>query len=400
MKHIALLIPTLDRIGGAERQVILLAMGLVRRDWRVTVIVLSGSGGAAAEEIRGAGIEFASLRMRKGLADPRGWWLLSRWLIRNRPDVVHAHMPHAAWMARWSRLFAPACVVIDTIHTSVIGTRGRQIGYRWSNWLTDQVTAVSEAAAEAYRTAGMVSIERLATLPNGVDTEHWRPDPTIRASVREKLGVIDEFLWVTAGRLAPVKDYPTLLRAFKMQRGPARLVIAGDGSLDRPLQQLVFELRIEHRVRFLGFKEDLRRWMQAADGLALASRSEGLPMTLLEAAACAVPCVATNVAGSPEALVHGETGLLARAGDANDFAEAMRKLMEMPPEVRSAMGERARQFVTERYGLESVLDRWEKLYEELLQRRFRRTLGIQHAQITRSDGDNASAENASGAVRL
>jgi hypothetical protein len=71
VSHIAVVIPGLDRIAGAEQQAMLLAKGLRRRGWRVSVVALSGSGGAAADELRKAGVEFISLEMRKGLADPR-----------------------------------------------------------------------------------------------------------------------------------------------------------------------------------------------------------------------------------------------------------------------------------------------------------------------------------------
>ena len=125
MSHAAIAIPGLDRIGGAERQAMLLAKGLRRRGWRVSVVALSGSGGAAATELRDAGVAFMSLEMRKGLADPRGWIRFNRWLWRERPDVLHAHLPHAAWLARWSRLAAPVPVVIDTLHSSHTGELGR-----------------------------------------------------------------------------------------------------------------------------------------------------------------------------------------------------------------------------------------------------------------------------------
>ena len=143
MRHVALVIPGLDRIGGAERQVIVLAKGLVQRGWRVSVVALSGTGGSAGGELCDAGVAFLSLGMRKGLADPRGWIRFHRWLRQQAPDVVHAHLPHAAWMARWSRLGASVRVVIDTLHSSSTGTWGRSLGYRWSTWLPDKVTAVS-----------------------------------------------------------------------------------------------------------------------------------------------------------------------------------------------------------------------------------------------------------------
>lgn len=164
MNHIALVIPGLDGIGGAERQVILLAKGLVRRGWRVSVVALSGTGGSAAAELVGAGAGFISLQMRKGLADPRGWIRFHRWLKLEAPEVVHAHLPHAAWITRWSRLGAPVRAVVDTLHSSSTGDLGRRLGYRWSRWLPDRVTAVSQAVAHAHISTRMTSNRNLAVL--------------------------------------------------------------------------------------------------------------------------------------------------------------------------------------------------------------------------------------------
>jgi glycosyltransferase involved in cell wall biosynthesis len=368
LSHIALVIPGLDRIGGAERQVILLAKGLQRRGWRVSVLALTGAGGDAAADLIAAGAGFLSLQMRKGLADPRGWIRLHRWLRRESPDVVHAHLPHAAWLARWSRLAAPVRVVVDTLHSCSTGSLGRRLGYRWSGWLVDRVTAVSHAAAAAHLSARMAIAGKLVVLPNGVDVEAWRPNAPVRTAVRRELGLDEEFLWLAAGRLDPVKDYPTLLAAMASVPEPARLLIAGSGPLQDELLRLSAQLGLEQRVRFLGFEPDLRRWMRAADGFVLSSRCEGLPMGLLEAAACALPAVATDGPGTPEVLVHGQTGWLAPAGDCTALAESMTRMMQTAPEVRRAMGERARQLVIERFSLETILDRWEALYSDLLRR--------------------------------
>src|SRR5579871_6014220 len=150
MSHLALIVPTLDRLGGAERQVLLLAFGFRKRGWRVSVVALSGNGGGAARKLVAAGVGFQSLEMRKGLADLRGWLRMRRWLQEHAPDVVHAHLPHAAWPARWSRLGTPVPVVIDSIHTSNTGTWGRRMGYRLSNWLPTRVSAVSAGTAQAW----------------------------------------------------------------------------------------------------------------------------------------------------------------------------------------------------------------------------------------------------------
>lgn len=376
MSHVALVIPGLDRIGGAERQVMLLAKGLRRRDWRVSVVALSRVGSRAAAELNAAGVEFLCLEMRKGLADPRGWIRYNRWLNREKPQVVHTHLAHAAWLARWSRLSTPVRVLVDTLHSSSTGKLARRLGYRSSIWFPDQVTAVSQSVADAHFAARMVDPDNLSILPNGVDVEDFHPDARVRASARQELGLKDEFLWLAAGRLEAVKDYPTLLHAFAKIPEPGRLIIAGEGPQHSELCQLSADLGLERRVRFLGFQPDVKPWMRAADGFVLSSRWEGLPMSLLEAGACALPSVATDVPGSRDVIVQGRTGRLAPCGAPAALASAMTATMQSTPEERHSMGNLARLHVAERYSLETMLDRWERLYAKLLRRNYQPSHGM------------------------
>jgi glycosyltransferase involved in cell wall biosynthesis len=368
VSHVVFVIPGLDRIGGAERQVMLLAAGLAQRKWRLSVIALTGEGSDAAEDLANAGIGFLSLHMRKGVADPRGWLRLHQWLCTNHPDILHAHLPHASWMARVSRIFAPVRVVVDTIHTSAATPPARRMAYRFTTRLSDCVTAVSSGVAAACRADGIAKPDRLVVIPNGIDTARWTPDSVVRAQVREELGVGDEFLWCTVGRLEPVKDHALLLHALAALPARARLVIAGSGRLDPELHSLARDLRLERRVRFLGFQPDPRRWLQAADGFALTSRWEGLPMSLLEAGACGLPCVATDVSGVREILDNGVTGCVA-AGNIASFRTEMMRLMAAEPMERFAMGIRARRRIVERFGIDAVLDGWERLYGDMLEER-------------------------------
>lgn len=365
MSHVAQIIPGLDRVSGAERQAMLLANGLKQRRWQVTVIVLSGSAPAAASELSAAGIGFLSLGMRKGLADPRGWLRFHRWLRCASPDVVHAHLPHAVWLARLSRLAVDVPVVVDTLHSSSTGTVGRHLGYRLTNFLADGVTAVSQAVANAHLAAAMVSREKLAVLPNGINPEKWRPNADLRAVVRRELGLTNEFLWFAAGRLEPVKDYPTLLRAAALLPKPARLAIAGAGAAQAELTALAAHLGLASRVRFLGFVPDLERWMPAADAFVLSSLWEGLPTALMEASACGLPAVATAVPGVRE-ILPGTPLVPPRHPEA--LAAAMTNLMHLSSDQRQAIGDRARRFVVECFDLQSVLVRWERLYDGLLNR--------------------------------
>jgi glycosyltransferase involved in cell wall biosynthesis len=370
-RHVALVIPTLDRMGSAERQVILLAGGLCRRGWQVTVVALSSQGGTAVHELRATGAGFLSLGMGTSIADPRGWFRFIVWLRRVRPEVVHAHLAQAIWLARWSRLFASVPIVIDTFHCPPAARLWKRLSYRLSRWLPDRITAVSNSVAESHVMARAVSWKNLTVLPNGIDLDEWRPDSRMRSTVRSEMGIEDQFLWVAVGRLEMVKDYPTLLKAMATLPRSARLVIAGSGPLRENLSWLTASLGLAGRVRFLGYDPNVKRWLQAADGFVLASRWEGLPMALLEAAACELPAAVTDVPGIREVIEDGETGMLAPVMDAAALACAMTAIMQASAEDRHTMGERARQGVTERFSLESAIDSWEKLYEDLLLKKFR-----------------------------
>ena len=367
MSHIAFMIPGLARIGGAESQLVLLALALRKQGWQVSVLAMSGEGGRAAEKLRQGGCSFVSLQMIKGWADPRGWWKLVHWLHRERPDLVHAHLPHAVWMARWSRLLVARRVEVETLHTSAPGPASRQSAWRRSEWLSDQVTAVSHAVAHAQGGRSIRDASKVTVLPNAIDTGLWQPRAELRTVMRQQLGMADAcFLWIAAGRLEAVKDYPTLLEAFARLDQRARLLIAGEGSQRAQLEARAQELGIGSRVRFLGSRQDLQELLQAADGFVQASLWEGLPLSLLEAGACGVPAVATHVAGNNEVVVHGKTGLLAAVSSANALAGAMSSLMVASNAERRAMGEQARQRVVEEFGLHTVLDKWLALYDALL----------------------------------
>lgn len=366
--RVAMLIPGLDRIGGAERQLLLLAPGMVRMGWQVAVVALSGSGREAGDALRSCGVEFLSLRMKKGWADPRGWWKLERFLRRWRPRIVHTHLPHATWMARWSRLITPVPVLLDSLHTTATGGWTRRFGYRVSRWLTDLTTAVGPAVAEAWLDASTLGAERLAILPNGIEMGRFSSDSAARAHIRQLLGMNQEFLWLAVGRMEAVKDFSTLLRGFAGAANSAHLAIVGNGAEQPALRALAAELQIEERVHFPGFQPEIAPWFAAADAFVSTSLWEGLPMGLLEAGAAGLPAVATDVPGIRDALQDAETGLLVPPRNPEALRCAMNTLMDLPMEKRRAMGADARKFVGRHFRMESVLRQWDSLYNELLAR--------------------------------
>ncbi len=191
-----------------------------------------------------------------------------------------------------------------------------------------------------------------------------------RRRVRTDLGIEEFFVWLAAGRFERAKDYPSLIRAFAQlisrRSEPAVLLICGQGSLDSQLRLLVRECGIAQHVRFLGVRSDLSRIFSAADAFAMSSVIEGLPMVLLEASASGRPIVATEVGGNSEVVVDGKTGFLVAPEDPSALSRAMERLMRLTPAERGAMGAAARLHVEENFAIQTVLDRWEMLYLELI----------------------------------
>ncbi len=355
MKKVAILLPGIEKIGGAERQAIQLAGGLATRGWKVYLLCMSGGIRGQHDELRA--VECHSLQMRHGWKDPIGWLRLSRWIRRHQPDILHAHLPHATWMARWSRLFTPVRVVCDTLHTASTGNFLRRTGYRLSDRLSNGTTAVSGSVAKCWIGQCGVKPEKLTLLPNGVKI------PAMRVA-RHPSAL--PFHWLAVGRLEAVKDYGTMLQAFALANRNARLTIAGEGAMRGRLQALAATLGVAGRVEWAGFLADLSPLYSQADGLVLSSRWEGLPMSILEASSHGLPVVATDAAGVRDALPQDSHAWIAPVGDAAALAEKMSSMMERSATERAQIGDENFNFAEEHFAMEKLLDAWERTYEQLL----------------------------------
>ncbi len=342
-------------LGGAEAQVVALAVGLAGRGHDVRVVSMIDPV-ARTGQLDEGGVPWVSLGMQRGAADPRGLLRLRRQVLEFRPDVVHAHMVHANLLSRLTRVLVRMPRLITTAHNTVEGGRALDLGYRFTDRLADLTTNVSDASVQSFRERGLVPGGRIITVINGLDFAPFRKANHDREEMRSRLG-LRGFTWLAIGRLAPEKDFPNLLAAFRELPAGTELLIAGDGP-----ERGLLERHLPHGARLLGRRTDVPGLMAAADGFVLSSLVEGLPMVLLEAAAAGLPVVSTDVGGTAEIISDGVTGKLVPAADSSALARAMLSVMEMPEQSRVKLAETGRSQVLERYGLERVLDRWEELY--------------------------------------
>lgn len=235
MKRVLFVITGLG-LGGAETQLVHLATRLKARGWDVRVVSLTPPR-AYVQELEAAGVPVISLGIKGKLPDPRPVFRLAKMIRTWRPEVVHSHMVHANLVARLVRLLAPVPVLICTAHNiDEKGQRGsgrlREMAYRLTDPLCDLTTQVSRAGLERYVRIRAVPRHKIRYLPNGIDTERFRPDPELRARLRQELGLETAFAWLAVGRFVVSKDYANMLQAFSRvapERNEGCLVIAGDG---------------------------------------------------------------------------------------------------------------------------------------------------------------------------
>jgi glycosyltransferase involved in cell wall biosynthesis len=199
---------------------------------------------------------------------------------------------------------------------------------------------------------------KLRTIHNGVSLSEFAPSGGNGVRMRSKLGVrADEFLLVCAARLSEQKGVDILLSAVArvLQDGiSCKCVVVGDGPLREQLLKQARDLGISDRIFFEGFQEDVRPYLQAASAFVLTSHREGLPLAILEAMACGLPCIVTDVGGNAEAVIHQINGLIVRPGSVDSVAAAISYMATHPFE-RAEMSRMARAAAHESFDIENTM---------------------------------------------
>jgi glycosyltransferase involved in cell wall biosynthesis len=356
-------------MGGAERQALALAARLRERGHSVQVLALRQR--LPEEWPTALPVEYLGLRKSPwGLPTLVPCLYKAAKCVRHfRPDVMHGHGFHANMTARLLRLFCPGAKLVCSIHNVYEGGRLRMMAYRCTSFLAHQSVAVSQAVQHAFVKARAVEAHSCVALSNGIDTDEFAPRAERRASMRMRMKVNGDFVWLAAGRIVPAKDYPCLLRAFarvRAARSVARLWIAAEtgGNEFEQAKKLIAELGLQESVDWLGLRRDMPALFDAADGFVLSSAWEGMPLVVGEAMAMEKLVVATDVGGVREFL--GETGLIVPSRSPRALAQAMLDAMQMPAVERRALGSAARRRIVDRFTMERTTEQWEAKYRAML----------------------------------
>jgi glycosyltransferase involved in cell wall biosynthesis len=368
-------------IGGPSIHVILLTAGLTPKGYRTRLVVgqesqqegnlrsLAADHGVVCEALPSLGREI------RPLSDFRAFWGLLRMIRHFRPLVVHTHAAKAGLLGRAAARLAGVPVIVHTYHGHVLrGYFGplRTAFFRLLEAtmarLSDALVAVSDAVRKDLISLGVASEEKIRVVPLGLDLAHLaRPLP--RGALRHRYGVVDQAPLIgMVGRLVPIKDVPTFLRAAQIvhnTRPDSRFALVGDGEERNLLEQECRQLGLSETVSFHGWRQDIGAVLGDLDVVVNSSLNEGTPVALIEALAAGRAVVATAVGGTPDLLGGGARGLLVPPSDPAALAAAILETLERPQAARER-AEAGRAYVLAHHGVGRLLEDIDALYRELI----------------------------------
>jgi glycosyltransferase involved in cell wall biosynthesis len=232
---------------------------------------------------------------------------------------------------------------------------------RLAAWLSGKIVAVSNDAADVALTIEKIPACKIEVIHNGIDLTNFPLADRPRHEGPRRAVHVARISYAS-------KDQRTLLSAVRIvaDRQPDFVLdIVGDGPDRADLEGMCDELHLRSHVNFIGFRDDVYQFLSRAEFFVLSSVTEGISITLLEAAASGLPIVATNVGGNSEVTVHGETGLLVPPRSPEALAAAMLEMLSDPTRARQ-MGQAGRRRVEQHFDLRHSVARYEELYRSLL----------------------------------
>jgi glucosyl-dolichyl phosphate glucuronosyltransferase len=273
---------------------------------------------------------------------------------------LHWIAPIGAWLAGVPRRYAIQHLVIPEGRKKTLFARIRRritahLNLTISGATFHRTICVSDAVKKALVEDYRYPARTMKTIHNGVSLSQFVPAPEEGLRIREEYGVHpDEFLLVCVARLTEQKGIDTLLAAMAKVRQAGtscKCIIVGAGPLREELSRQSQQLGLNGHVVFAGFRHDVRPYLHAASALVMTSRREGLPLVILEAMACGLPCVVTDVGGNREAVVDKVTGFVVPAESVDAAAEAV-SFLASHPEERVRMSQAALARARQRFDIE------------------------------------------------
>ena len=366
--------------GGAERQIQVMSRGLMAGGWPVQVITRRHGfdhlrGLPRCDTVDGIPIYRLYSRGRSPIGAflyiLSGLWHL---IWHGRQGIFHAHdVGSPGWLAVAARyLLQGRCVIKLRTDRRIYEEQRRSWFAHWRFsmllCLTDLIVVVNRDVKDMLLSWG-ISAKKVLLIPNSVDIGSFYPSPTAdKSAVRAKLDMAPEKTTVLdVGRLERVKGVDVLLRAWALLPVAARLrsqlVLVGDGSERDLLNGIIDSLEINESVTLVGERSSVLEYYWSADIFILPSRAEGLSNALIEAMACELPVIVSNVGGSLDVVRDGENGAIFESEDQDGLAQKIESLIAAPDEV-ARIGPLARQTVAKIADADGIVTKFSNVYAD------------------------------------
>ena len=351
-------------IGGVEKLAMTIGAHLNRERFRPAICALDGDG-VLADELERLGIPYHVL-WRKGI-EAGVLMRLYRCFRLEKARIVHTHQfPQLLYSLLPARVSGARIVHTEhEFYTYRNSARARRL-FKLLVRFCSALTVVGPEIARYYTEELGVPAQRIHVIANGVDLDQFS---FAGPASRRRLGLsADDVVFGVVGRLEPEKDHRTLLHAFRAlldRPRSAHLLIIGDGSLRGELESHSRNLGLERNVTFLGARADIPEVLAALDVFVLSSVNEGVPVSVVEAMGAGKPVIATDVGGLRLLVKPSVNGLLVPPANPAALEAAMRAL-SVDPARRQEMGIRGRLLATEFFGIGTMINRYQEIYESVL----------------------------------
>lgn len=325
-------------------------------------------GGLLVERMQEAGVSVRQIAMRRRF-DLKAAKALAALCAQWDIDVVHCHYLREHYTALLAKCFNKKIRVVYTNHFVMANDAVTRISNRWMDKRQDQMIAVCNRGKEQLVANGW-SGDRITVIFNAVDPAAWAGDRA-SSTLRAELGLAEEdFVMLCASRFADDKGHKYLIDSVKrlteISNVPFTLVLAGDGPLLEPAREQVKRLGLEERVRFIGFRKDIKNLYKGADLYVNSSRHEALSFLIIEAMAAGLPVIATDMGGNRD-IVNDEAGCgaLVEYDNPESMAQAMKRLME-DPALLARCRENALKTIREKFEIHKLAQATFAVYQKAL----------------------------------
>jgi glycosyltransferase involved in cell wall biosynthesis len=365
------------RIGGAERQAFELAKHMDKRKYEVMVIALRGYG-----ELRDSFQSLSDVRVviLGGASSLVAFFRLLRTIRKNRLQILQSFLVATNVYTLFAKLFLRRVKIILGLRDSIADFYMGYTSLPWRakmwmlkfcldhlGYLGDLYIANSEAGKNLYDPEFHI---RAAVIPNGIDTERFKPDPAAALRLREVVNASPDARVVgILGNCTLYKDYPTFVHAAKVlvgQNSNIHFIAMGEDRtpLGPSVKVLVEQSGLRSAFHFLGPRLDVEKLLPGLDVLCSSSITEGFSNSIAEAMACGVPCVVTDVGDSRKIV--GDTGIVVPPGNSQALAVGVTTLLEIAPLALQDMRSAARLRIQKHFDVAGLAMRHQQLYEALI----------------------------------